>query len=1075
MFDAATAQLLRSAPSVPGLDPADIPALLTSHYANLVSARLRGATEETASGADEGWTLERIADTYELITSIHTDAKLRRASAFVAATAQQILARRQAVLEPGDGLYWNVDRGRVDPPLAAAVLFLAAEQYADANEAASAIRPSREGQLYEVTILSECVVDLARGELGQIIERSARWRRPRRGLDLEEQAFAALVETLIAGIEMVAAQFLGLSAAEASPGRFRGPRDAFMRVLELSSAIDGENAADLGGDILNTYPGPYHLASLLLAAYDGISEAALTAVPPPDGADPEFWRKWLRYRAGQFPFLWPNHRDAIAKEFHQTAKSAVVVLPTGAGKTTVSSLKIAGVLARNQKVIFLAPTHALVEQLTDDLQKMFPKDILGSVVSSDFDLLFQAEAQLQEIEVMTPERCLAMLSFAPEAFSDVGLLVFDECHLLSPQSGKIRRALDGMLCVLGFNHIAPDADTLFLSAMLKNGEEFAQWISELTGRASVCVDLLWKPSRQARGVVIYKDKDIDQAKKAALLVQSQEDKKKGKRAKSLRAAASRKLVAQPWAIWGLQHNWLGQGKAHCIMSELLDGTVTLAGDNKYGPIYLTPNANQVAIRLAVAAATNGLKSIVFVNTKNDAISTARDISTQLGEPIHANEAEKERWDALQTELGGLKHAVLPDPAIAVPHNSSMLRLERDLAERMFRRQNGAKVIVATPTLAQGLNLPAHLAILAGDKRADADQGGREDLEAHEILNAAARAGRAGHLANGVVLLIPEPIISFSQGKALDVNVITKLKSVLPEDDRCVVISDPLEIVLDRLMQGEALNSDVRYLINRMAALREAEGFEDPTLLFNLRKSLGAYTAQRRSTEQEFEEKIDRLKKSISDETPAEIDNAIAVLASQSGLSTSLLLRLKKRISDSAGSLPVTVEGWLIWTVEWLVEDHFALESLLYDIKGAVLGACGRRRDSELTPKVLSDLLPGLIAWIQGKPLCVIEMALGGDPNSTSQAMRTCPRARELVSSIIPRGFSFIMGLASHVVAEVDPFDEQEELSRQLVECLGTAVRKGFDSPEKVFFASENPGILSRVQVHQRWAQQHALC
>ena len=58
----------------------------------------------------------------------------------------------------------------------------------------------------------------------------------------------------------------------------------------------------------------------------------------------------------------------------------------------------------------------------------------------------------------------------------------------------------------------------------------------------------------------------------------------------------------------------------------------------------------------------------------------------------------------------------------------MLRLERDLAERMFKRANGAKVIVATPTLAQGLNLPAHLAILAGDKRADADQKGREDLE-----------------------------------------------------------------------------------------------------------------------------------------------------------------------------------------------------------------------------------------------------------------------------------------------------------------------------------------------------------
>ena len=74
--------------------------------------------------------------------------------------------------------------------------------------------------------------------------------------------------------------------------------------------------------------------------------------------------------------------------------------------------------------MFLAPTHALVEQLTVDLQEMFPKDLVGSVVSSDFDLLMVSGSQLQEIEVMTPERCLAMLSFAPEAFSDVGLLVF---------------------------------------------------------------------------------------------------------------------------------------------------------------------------------------------------------------------------------------------------------------------------------------------------------------------------------------------------------------------------------------------------------------------------------------------------------------------------------------------------------------------------------------------------------------------------------------------------------------------------------------------------------------------------
>lgn len=1070
MFDAATAQLLRAAPAVPGLNPQDIPALLTRHYANLVSARLRGAGDlDQLEGA---WPPERIADTYELIASLQQEGELRRASAFVAGTAQQILARKRAVGVEGEGFLDNINRDRVDPAIAAAVLFLAAEQYADANEAAAAIRSRRDGQLYEAVILAESIADLARGRLGRILERAHRWRRPSVGRDLEERALAALLEALITGLEILAARFLGVPAVGPSAARFDSPRDAFMRVLTLSASLNSSD--DLGGNILNAYAGPHHLASLLIAANDGLSDAALINVPPPDGADTDFWGRWLHYRASSFPFIWPNHRDAIAKGFHQTGKSAVVILPTGAGKTTISSLKIAGALARGKKVVFLAPTHALVEQLTVDLQEMFPKDVLGSAVSSDFDLLFQSDAQLQEVEVMTPERCLSMLSFAPEVFSEVGLLVFDECHLLSPQSGKIRRALDGMLCVLGFNHIAPEADLLFLSAMLKNGNEFSHWIGQLTNRDCVCVDLLWKPSRQARGVVIYEDDELNTAKTKAAAIQAAENKKKGKKAKSLRAAAGRALKVHPFAIWGLQHNWLIEKRAHCVMSRVSDEPVNLTGDIKYGPVHLKPNANQVAVHMAKAAATNGLKSIVFVNTKNDAVTVARDIAKALAEEVTATETEQERWDALQAELGALKHALLPRPAIAVPHNSSMLRLERELAERMFKRANGAKVIVATPTLAQGLNLPAHLAILAGDKRADADQKGREALEAHEILNAAARAGRAGHLANGVVLLLPEPIISFSKGKPLEWKVIDKLKSILPEDDRCVVITDPLEIVLDRLMQGQSLDPDVQYMVNRMAALREVDEHTEPTLLFDLRQSFGAFAARKRQAEAEFEAKISDLKRAIAESEPDGVDNTIVALASQSGLSMDLLMRLKNRVTDGAGSLPVTIADWLIWTIDWLSDDEDARISLLYDVRRSLLGACGGKKDGEVTDKELALILPGLLAWIRGKPLADIEKALSGDPDSSSPSKEVCPRARDLVGTVIPRGFSFIMGLVSHVIEQADLFDKQEDLSRAVIESLGAAIRKGFDTPEKVQFASARPDIISRVQVHALSAQQDVL-
>lgn len=524
-----------------------------------------------------------------------------------------------------------------------------------------------------------------------------------------------------------------------------------------------------------------------------------------------------------------------------------------------------------------------------------------------------------------------------------------------------------------------------------------------------------------------------------------------------RRRLGRQLKAHPVAIWGLQHNWLVERRVHCSFTPLLDEPVSLAGNIKHGRLRIAPNANEVSAAIAVGAARNDLKTIVFVNTKADSASTARKIARQLDGKVAPSKDEQSRWDALRLELGDLKH----------------FRLERDLAERMFRRPDGATVIVATPTLAQGLNLPAHLAVLAGDKRA-AKGGGREDLEAHEILNAAARAGRAGHLANGAVLLVPEPIIGFASGKSLAPEVVEKLGTVLPEDDRCVEISDPLEVVLDRLMKGQALDPDVRYTINRMALLRGSDDdSKPPATMFNLDRSLAAYAAKQGAREKEFNEKVKTLKLAVEDELMFETDESVFVLASKSGLPAGVLVRLKERASKKAGKLPTTIVGWIEWTFEWLRKDDDARRLLLEDVARAARAATGGKKDGEVGADTLNSLLPGIKAWISGKPIADIEIALGGNPNAASDSQRICPRARELVGTVIPRAFSFILSIVSYVVTELDPFDAQKELSRELVESLGTAVRLGYNSVEKLTFATQNASLLSRVQVHRAWVAQES--
>ena len=118
-------------------------------------------------------------------------------------------------------------------------------------------------------------------------------------------------------------------------------------------------------------------------------------------------------------------------------------------------------------------------------------------------------------------------------------------------------------------------------------------------------------------------------------------------------------------------------------------------------------------------------------------------------------------------------------------------------------------------------------------------------------------------------------------------------------------------------------------------------------------------------------------------------------------------------------------------------------------------------------------MPGVKAWISGKPIAEIETALGGNPHAASDTQRVCPCSRELVGTVIPRALSFVLSIVSYVVTELHPFNSQEELSRELVESLGTAVRLGYDSVEKLSFATQGTNLLGRVQAHRAWAAQHS--
>jgi len=1046
MFDAETAALIRSAPPLRDFNPETLPQELTAIYAELAGLRLRAA--QLADAPDYLVSIERIARiaaVYEAQVDDTLDGQPRRAAAFVAGTAYQILGRVLPI---------DVDRalflsaGAIHPRIAAPLLFLIAEQSPDAREAAQALGGGRLEDIHRGVLL-ESIQDLAQEQFTSILDRAERLSRlqPFPGDDLTEQATQGLYGMCWAGLVQLVAQLLDQPPPDLAYPLRETPQAVFDRVVQL--AVVGLEPEDGGARLVSAYAGPRHLARLLRHVADGLEGVGVAHLPTPAGAVESFWRRWLRHRATTKPTLWPNHRQAVATGFLDVGTSGVLVLPTGAGKTTLSELKIAATLSAGRKVIFLVPTLALVDQLRDDLSENFPKSLANSEVSADGDLMaFLSGPELGAIEVMTPERLLATLSFADTDVSELGLVVFDECHLLSPAGGGAR-SVDAMLCLLHALRRAPQADFLLLSAMLQNSGDVAKWLTELSGRR--CIGFLdpWKPSRQARGVVIYGKSQLDSANAAV---------------RAAKFAARRGLPAvrpsldlSPFALFGLQHAWAPTSPQDRRIVRLSEETVRL----NYGVNGATPNANVVGASFAASAAKAGLKTIMFVNQADHAPTTAKKIKNGLPAVGALSEVENELWHEIVAELGDAEHSLIDPKAPALPHNGDMISIERRLAESLFRKQKGASVIVATPTLAQGMNLPAEVAILAGTMRHD--ENGREPLKGHEILNAAGRAGRAGHLANGTVLLIPEPPVSFEADGTPTADAFGMLSKVLPANDQCVTIDDPLTTLLDRIQTGDVASPEVKYFLSRLRAGEGMEADSDQPIQM-ISRSFAAYQARKAGTEAAFNVTLATLKSALETDVQS-AESMTVTIAAFSGMQLQPLTTLAEKIAGEIDTLPTTVIGWCDWLIDFLITDRASFALLFgQDVETVKAVTRGKKTGGHSTDVELALLKPAIRAWLTGGTFASIETALG-----VAQAeIRTCKRTRDFVLRLMNRRFYMIAGAVAALVQHALEEAQKVSANPAAIEVLPIAIRKGLDSPDKVAFAHRKSNLRSRTAIHREY-------
>jgi hypothetical protein len=1076
MFDPRTTILIRQAPSLPNLDRDRLPEELTKAFAAIVAFRLRAGRARRAVPEDLKTSLDRfrrLAATFEGLVALLPDRPDRRSAAFVAAQAHQLLQSARRAFDPADTRYSPLRPEAISPEISALVLFLIANQASDAMEMArlaTALRPQGDGSIAR---LIDALAALAAGRLFDI---SALANLPLLSFSpqSEEAAAETLYQSILAALGELSVFLIDVSAHTAE-------RDRATSMLRNVQALSVEqepwpfNASKhFPLPPISTFAGPHHLATLLLSTIDLLGVSALSGAPVPPSVEAPRWAEILRPLVNRRPFLWPNHLEAIQKGFLSPGTSAVVSFPTGAGKSTLSELKIATALALGGTVIVLAPTHALVAQYKADLAATFPKiPIRDSIIAEDFyaeiaDNLWLNEPQ---IVVMTPERCLALVSLDPTPFASVRLVVFDECHLLHPtQAGQSRRSIDAMLALLYVHDATPLADWLLLSAMIANADDIAGWLQDLIGRPCLALTLNWKPTRQARGCLVYDRAEINKLTQKIRHAERSAARKAGKLPRP-GAALKKELLVHPYAFFCLEQTWQTTNVEDYALLRLLDDTVPLsasgnpaqdkAGKPQRQVWYLTPNKNVVASHLAAQCARIGMKVLLFVQSTRDVGAIANEIDNLIGDEVeHPTFSQGEtRLFETATEEVGSAAAVIAPSGPAGCHHALMLPPERELAENLFRRQEGIRALAATATLAQGMNLPADIVFIVGDERFDKHIDTFSPLEAHEVLNAAGRAGRAGHVAQGAVIVLPHTLVDFDPAtNRIAAKWMELQEAVFSRADQCLIVRDPLEMIIDRIhdtavtQNGDETQAEIQYFLRRIPPGAEVD--PDAPKRF-LRSSLAAWKAKRANEEDRFEREIDTILQRRSAVVPAsEATTWRDELAYRTGITAELIEELHNQLFVDLATFNTT-EHLVRWFFGWLGSEPRRIDAVVSHRMPADVRA--EFDHADLFGGALADAVWG---WMSGETLIALNTRFGGNGANPGKVLK----ARKFVLRVIPE-----LAFAAGLVTQIRRRQLEEETHHEMpliLATFGLCVREGAPSPEVAALRVTNSA--------ERWSRQKGI-
>ncbi len=447
----------------------------------------------------------------------------------------------------------------------------------------------------------------------------------------------------------------------------------------------------------------------------------------------------------------------------------IVTAPTGSGKTLIGEiLGVIKIVEEKKKVLYLVPYKALAEEAKDTFTRRYPFIRVGIGTGDYREVSNEKLGKIYDFMILTYEKADSIIRDSPSWIKKVGLIVVDEIHLLGDfDRGPIldmvlTRFKDRNLQIIG------------LSATIPNPEDIAEWLNAELIKSEE------RPVKLMEGIYLSRKRriyfyDPNPKLKEIYLIESENESKDSEeknldyfiktlskqlgkkiRVTEVKTGIAKRIERSYYTdelseqLEGLFEDKVNDGRiivdivepAPIRSSRLMNAILSLTYDlfikmqkyHTFWQILIFRKTRRLAQSTAKKIAEM-LRRAKLIELFPNSTKIVNEISQKIDEPTPITE------ELLEYVKYGVAF-----------HHAGLSKEERKIVENAFRdREIG--VIVATPTLAAGINLPARRVVIEHSMFDRSYWSERSQISVSSYKQRSGRAGRPGLDQVGESLLI----------------------------------------------------------------------------------------------------------------------------------------------------------------------------------------------------------------------------------------------------------------------------------------------------------------------------------